>query len=101
LDRSFTEPCGSPCAVGDEVQEDDNTDEIEHETEFWYEKSGAFFLLPSIAEAEVGHKAIKKILKPCQKNGPGHEHHGFDELTHSHLKVYVEVYLWGSNYALG
>ena len=70
LDGSFTEPPrGSPCAVGDKVQEDDSTDEIEHETEFRYEKSGAFFPMLCIAEAEVGHDAIKKILSHAGRTG--------------------------------
>jgi hypothetical protein len=111
LDGSFADPCGTPephTAARDkvqadsnsgrdaEMQEDDDKGENSGESEFWYQKSGMFLPLPFIAEAEVGLEAIKIILKPPRKNGPGYEHHGLDELTHSHLEAMRRLQIWGT-----
>jgi hypothetical protein len=108
LDSSFAEPCGtseSHMAAGDKVQpdsdsggdaerqEDEDEGENSGESRFWYEKSATFLPPPTISEAEVGLEAIKVILKPPRKNGPGSEHHGLDELTHSCL-VAMKRFLW-------
>ena len=69
-------------------------DELEEDgQEFRYEKMGTFVPPPSIAEAEEGLTALKVILKPPRKNGPGYEHHGLDELTYSRL-VAMKGFLW-------
>jgi hypothetical protein len=54
---------------------------------------GSFIPLPSIAEAEEGLTALKAILKPPQKIGPGYHHHGLDELTYSRL-VAMRGFIW-------
>ena len=64
-----------------EMWEHEDEDEDENPNEFRYERSGDFIPLPSIAEAEIGLEAIKLILKPPQKKGPGSEDHGLDKLT--------------------
>lgn len=64
---------------GGDGQEEDKDKNLS-ENGFKYEKSGLFLPPPSIAEAEAGLEAIKVILKPPIKNGPGSEHHGLDEL---------------------
>jgi hypothetical protein len=49
--------------------------------------ANAYQFVPTIAEAEATFVDIKKILKPpCQK-GKGYDHHGLDELTHSHIEA--------------
>jgi hypothetical protein len=102
LDSSSAEPCGisrdgvenSENGGGDDDgQEDEDEDENSSENGFKYEKCGHFLQLPSIAEAEVGLEAIKVILKLPQKNRPGSEHHGLDELTHSCLEAMKKL-LW-------
>jgi hypothetical protein len=96
------EPCGtsrdgvddSENGGGDDGrQEDEDEDENSSENGFKYEKCGHFLQPPSIAEAEVGLEAIKVILKPPRKNGPGSEHHGLDELAHSCLEAMKKL-LW-------
>jgi hypothetical protein len=95
LDLLDGSSCAEPCGTADITQELEYEDEDDFlaENEFQFEKTGVFHPPPSIAEAEVGHEAIKAILKPLQKNGLGYEHHGLDDLTHSHLKA-MRQFLW-------
>jgi hypothetical protein len=64
-----------------------NGDDEEPEVEFRYEKIGTFSFPPTIAEAEAAFADIKKVLKPPRKKGPGYDHHGLDELTHSRVEA--------------
>ena len=70
-----------------------NGDDEEPEVEFQYEKIGTFSFPPTITEAEATFADIKKVLKPPCKKGPGYDHHGFDELTHSHVEA-MRKFLW-------
>jgi hypothetical protein len=85
--------CAKPCGTADVARELEYEDEDDFlaENEFQFEKTGVFLPPPSIAEAEVGHEAIKAILKPPQKNGLGYEHHDLDDLTHI---VFESPVLW-------
>lgn len=58
--------CAKPCGTADVARELEYEDEDDFlaENEFQFEKTGVFLPPPSIAEAEVGHEAIKAILKP-------------------------------------
>ena len=94
LNGSCMEPCGNVDINGEPLQdEQDDNHETPAENEFRFEKTSMFLQPPSIAEAKVGHKAIKLILKPPQKNVLGYDHHNLDELTSSCLQA-MKQFLW-------
>jgi hypothetical protein len=62
-------------------------------TEFHFKKEGEFTFPPSVDDAHAALEDLKTLLKPPRENGPGYQHHDFDELTYSRLEA-MRGFLW-------